>query len=61
MVGASDVRVKTIKTTFVAEQFKFFGNTVFSGERFRYKRLFYTSYKMAISDQNPMLKVNYFL
>ena len=40
---------------------KFFGKKVFSGERFRIKGLFYTSYKMAISVQNPMLKMSYFL
>ena len=54
-------RVKTIKTTFVAEKSNFFGKKVLSGERFRIKGLFYTSYNMAISAQNPMLKVNYFL
>ena len=40
----------------------FFGKKVLLGERFRIKGLQgYTSYKMAISAQNPMLKVNYFL
>ena len=38
---------------------KSFGEKAFSGERFRIKGLFYTSYKMAISVQNPMLEVNY--
>ena len=40
---------------------KFFSKEVFSGERFRTKGLFYTSYKMTISVQNHMFKVNYFL
>ena len=53
--------VKTIKTIFVAEKFNFFGNKVFSGERFSIKWLFYTIYKMAILVQKPMLKANYFL
>ena len=61
MGGACGDLVKTIKTMFVTEKFKFFGKEVFSGERFRFKGLFYTSYKMAISVQNPVLKVNYFL
>ena len=61
MGGACGDGVKTIKTIFVAEKFKFFGKKVFSGERFRIKGLFYTSYKMAFSVQSPMLKVNYFL
>ena len=61
MGGACGDRVKTIKTIFVAEKIYFFGKKVFSGERLRIKGLFCTSYKMAISVQNPMLKVNYFL
>ena len=61
MGGACGDRVKTIKTIFVAEKVKFFGKNVFSGERLRIKGLFYTSCKIAISIQNPMLKVNYFL
>ena len=52
---------KPIRTIFVAEKVKFFDKKVFSGEGFRIKGLFYTNYKMAISVQNPMLKVNYFL
>ena len=39
-------------------KFNFFGKKLFSGEQFRIKGLFYTSYKMAYSVQNPMLKVN---
>ena len=54
-------RVKTIKTILVAEKFNFFGKKVFSGERFRIKESFYTSFKIAISVQNPMLKMNYLL
>ena len=46
---------------FVAEKLNFFDKKLFSGERFRIMGLFYTSYKMAISVQNLMLKVNYFL
>ena len=49
------------KTIFVAETLKFVEKKVFSGERFTIKGLFYTSYKMAISVQIPMLKVNYFI
>ena len=56
-----DKNEKTIKTIFVTVKANFFGKKVFSGERFRTKELFYTSYNMAISVQNPMLKVNYFL
>ena len=56
-----DKNEKTIKTLFVAEKANFFGKKVFSDERFRIKGLFYTSYNMAISVQNPILKVNYFL
>ena len=55
MGGACGLCVNTI---FVAEKFAFFGKKVFSAERFTIKRLFYTSYKMAISVQIPMLKVN---
>ena len=40
---------------------RFLCKKVFSGERFRIKGLFYSSYTMAISVQNSMLKVNYFL
>ena len=61
MSGACGDRVKTIKTIFVAEKFNFFDKKVFSGQRFRIKRLFYTSYRMAISVPNPLVKVNYFL
>ena len=61
MVEACCDRVKLIKTIFVTEKFKFFGKKVFSCKRFRFNGLFYTSYKMAISVQNPMLKVNNFL
>ena len=46
---------------FIADKFKFFSKKVFSGKLFRTTGLFYTSYKMAISVQNPMFKVNYFL
>ena len=57
-----DKNEKRIKTIFVAEKANFFGKKVFLGELFRIKGLFYTSYyNMAISVQNPMLKVNYFL
>ena len=59
MGGPCGDRVKTIKTIFVAETFNFFGKKVLSAERFRIMGLFYTNYKMAISVQNPMLKVNY--
>ena len=34
----------TLKTIFVAEKSNFFGKKVFSGELFRIKGLFYTSY-----------------
>ena len=61
MSGACGDLVKTIKTIFIAEKFNFFGKKVFSGELFRITGLFYTSYEMAISVQNPMLKVTYFL
>ena len=61
MGGECGDREKTKKTIFVAEKSNFSGKKVFSGERFRIKGLFYTSYNMAISVQNPMLKVNYFL
>ena len=44
-----DKNEKTIKTIFVAEKANFFGKKVFSGERFRIKGLFYTSYNMSIS------------
>ena len=60
MSGACGDLLKTIKTIFVAEKFNIFGKDVFSGERFRIKGLFYASYKMTISVQNPMLKLNYF-
>ena len=53
--------VKTIKTIFVAGKNKIIRQESVLDERFRNKGLFYTSYKMAISDQNPMLNVNYFL
>ena len=61
MRGACGDREKTMKTIFVAEKSNFIRKKVFSGERFRIKGLFYTSYNMAISIQNTMLKVNYFL
>ena len=51
---------KTIKTIFVVEKIEFLGRRV-SGERFPIKGLFYTSYNMVLSVQNPMWKVNYFL
>ena len=60
MGGACGDHVKTVKTMFVFENL-FFGKTVFSDERFRIMELFYTSYKIAISVQNSMLNVNYFL
>ena len=50
-----------VKTIFVAEKSNVFGKKVFSGERFRIKGLFYTSYNMDTSVQTPMLKVNYLL
>ena len=56
-----DKNEKTIKTIFVVEKANFFGKKVFSGERFRIEGLFYTSYNVAISVKNPMLKVKYFL
>ena len=56
-----DEKEETIKTIFVAKKANFFGKKVFSGERFRIKGLFSTSYNMAISVQNLLLKVNYFL
>ena len=59
MGEACDDRVKTIKTIFFTEKFKFFSKEVFAGERFKIKGLFYTNYKMAISVQNPMLKVSF--
>ena len=43
-----DKNEKTIQTIFVAEKKQFFSKKVFSGERFRIKGLFYTSYNMAI-------------
>ena len=61
MSGACGDLVKTIKTILVSEKLNFFVKKVFSGERFRIKVLFYTSYNVAISVQNPMMKVNYFL
>ena len=61
MIRACSDLVKTIKAIFVAEKFNFFGKKGFLGERFRIKGLFYMSYKMTISVQSHMLKVNYFL
>ena len=61
MGGVCGYRVKTITTIFVQEKSNFFGKKVFSCERFRIKGLFYTSYNMAISVQNSILKVNSFL
>ena len=55
-----DKNEKTIKTIFVVEKANFFGKEVFPDERFKIKVLFYTSYNIAISIQNPILKVNYF-
>ena len=52
---------KNDKNDIRREKFKFFVKEVFSAEQFTINGLFYTSYKMAISVQNRMLKVNYFL
>ena len=60
-VTSAHVRDRTLKTIFVAEKFEFSGKEVFSGERFTIKELFYTSYNMAISVQNLMLNMNYYL
>ena len=44
---------KNIENDIRREKIKFFGKEVFSDERFTIKGLFYTSYRMAILDQNP--------
>ena len=72
MGGACGLRVGprrneflTLKKTIdsIVKMSNLFGREVFSGERFSGMSLplFDTDYKMAISVQTPMLKVNYFI